>query len=104
MEQVSNLTYPGLFNSPIKNRRNRKPLLITISAPSGAGKTTLCNRLVKEFENIEYSISCTTRKPRDNEEDGVDYYFLSGRNFKKLIKKMNFLNLPRCMAIIMELL
>ena len=67
MEQVSNLTYPGLFNSPIKNRRNMKPLLITISAPSGAGKTTLCNRLVKEFENIEYSISCTTRKPRGNE-------------------------------------
>ena len=95
MEQVSNLTYPGLFNSPIKNRRNTKPLLITISAPSGAGKTTLCNRLVKEFENIEYSISCTTRKPRGNEEDGVDYYFLSGRNFKKLIKKNEFLEFAK---------
>ena len=58
-----------------------KPLLIVISAPSGAGKTTLCERLLQEYPEITYSISCTTREPRGEEEDGVDYYFLSDAEF-----------------------
>ena len=54
-----------------------KPLLIVMSAPSGTGKTTLCDLLLQEFPEITYSISCTTREPRGMEEDGVDYFFLS---------------------------
>ena len=58
-----------------------KPLLVVISAPSGTGKSTLCDLLLEEFPNLSYSISCTTRKPRGEEEDGVDYYFLSEAEF-----------------------
>ena len=67
------------------------PLLIAVSAPSGTGKTTLCNRLVAERSEIEYSISCTTRAPRGEEQDGVDYYFLSDREFKKRVRRSEFL-------------
>lgn len=54
-----------------------KPLLIVVSAPSGAGKTSLCDRLCAELPWVEYSISCTTRAPRGTEQNGVDYEFLS---------------------------
>ncbi len=59
-----------------------KPLLIVMSAPSGAGKSTLCDMLLQEFPEISYSISCTTRAPRGEEEDGVDYFFLSREQFE----------------------
>ena len=49
--------------------------LITISAPSGSGKTTLCKMLQDERSDISWSVSCTTRVPRPNEIDGIDYYF-----------------------------
>ncbi len=62
-----------------------------ISAPSGGGKTTLCRKLLAEFDDIEYSISCTTRPRRGNEEDGRDYYFVSEEEFDKLIEKGRFL-------------
>ncbi len=68
-----------------------KPLLIVISAPSGAGKSTLCDLLLEEFPEINYSISCTTRAPRGEEEDGVDYFFLSQEEFAKHIDAGNFL-------------
>ena len=51
--------------------------LIVFSAPSGAGKTTLVKYLLSEFNNIEFSISATSRKIRGNEKDGKDYYFLT---------------------------
>ena len=60
----------------------RKPLLMIVSAPSGAGKTTLCDRLVAEFDCITYSVSCTTRAPREGEIDGVSYHFLSQETFE----------------------
>ena len=60
-----------------------KPLLIVISAPSGAGKTTLCERLLQDYPEITYSISCTTREPRGAEEDGEDYYFLTPETFAR---------------------
>lgn len=63
-----------------------KPLLIVMSAPSGTGKTTLCDMLLQEFPEITYSISCTTREPRGMEEDGVDYYFLSRDEFERRVK------------------
>ena len=67
------------------------PLFIVISAPSGAGKTTLCDLLLQNYPEICYSVSCTTRKPRLNEEDGVDYHFLTVDVFKKLIAENKFL-------------
>ena len=60
-----------------------KPLLIVMSAPSGAGKSTLCDLLLREFPEITYSISCTTRAPRGEEEDGVDYFFLTPEAFAR---------------------
>jgi guanylate kinase len=58
-----------------------RPLLIVISAPSGTGKTTLCDRLISEFRAMRYSVSCTTRAPRDGEMDGIDYHFLDEAAF-----------------------
>ncbi len=58
----------------------RRGLPMVICAPSGAGKTTLVSRLTAEFP-LEFSISCTTRPPRENERDGVDYIFLSRETF-----------------------
>lgn len=60
--------------------------IFIISAPSGAGKTTLCNAILKKFPNLKYSISHTTRKPRTNESDGVDYFFITSDEFKQNIK------------------
>ena len=68
-----------------------KPLFIVISAPSGAGKTTLCDLLLQNYPEICYSVSCTTRAPRLNEEDGVDYHFLTVDAFKKMIGEGKFL-------------
>ncbi|RKX42104.1 MAG: guanylate kinase [Verrucomicrobia bacterium] len=65
--------------------------MIVVSAPSGAGKSTLCNRLVDEFPKVVYSVSCTTRAPRGDEQDGKHYYFLSKREFKERIKNGEFL-------------
>ncbi len=71
--------------------RPARPLMIVVSAPSGCGKSTLCNRLVDEFPNIVYSVSCTTREPRGGETDGVDYFFLSKKEFKERIKNGEFM-------------
>ena len=63
---------------------------IVLSSPSGAGKTTITKKLSQKYPNIKISISHTTRKPRSNEIDGVDYHFVSQEEFEKLIKKNNF--------------
>jgi len=68
-----------------------RPLLIVVSAPSGAGKTTLCDRLLAEFKDMAYSISCTTRAPRPGERDGKDYHFLSEQEFRARIERGEFL-------------
>lgn len=68
-----------------------QPLFIVISAPSGAGKTTLCDMLLQSYPELCYSISCTTREPRLNEEDGVDYHFLTVESFQKLVAEGQFL-------------
>jgi guanylate kinase len=67
-----------------------KGLVIVISAPSGAGKTTLCRLLAERKRNLKYSISCTTRPKRSGEKNGYDYYFLSDNEFKKIISKNGF--------------
>ena len=63
---------------------------IVLSSPSGAGKTTITKKLSQKYPNIKISISHTTRKPRPNEIDGVDYHFVTREEFEKLIQKNNF--------------
>ena len=65
--------------------------IITISAPSGSGKTTLCKALRKVREDILWSVSFTTREPRKNERNGLDYHFVSKNEFKQRIKEKDFI-------------
>lgn len=66
--------------------------LIVFSAPSGSGKTTIVQHLLKQEElNLDFSISATSREPREGEEDGKDYYFMSLSEFKQHIKDDDFL-------------
>ncbi len=60
-----------------------RPFLILLSSPSGGGKTTIAKALVTARENLEYSVSATTRAPREGEVDGVDYHYLSAAEFVK---------------------
>jgi len=81
----------GLIEETPAAPRPSRSLMIVVSAPSGAGKSTLCNRLVDEFPKVIYSVSCTTRAPRGDEQDGEHYFFLSKREFKERIKNGEFL-------------
>ena len=67
-----------------------KGLILVLSAPAGAGKTTLCKRLLQTSPTFISSVSFTTRSPRKQEIEGVDYYFVSREDFEKLIKKNAF--------------
>jgi guanylate kinase len=69
----------------------RRGLLIVISGPSGVGKDTLIKRLLELDRNLRYSVSCTTRPPRPNEVDGVDYTFVTREQFQELIDQGAFL-------------
>jgi guanylate kinase len=70
-----------------KEMKPKRGHLFIISAPSGAGKTTLAKAVLQQFTDMLYSISYTTRNPRAEERDGVDYHFISKQDFKKGIKK-----------------
>lgn len=72
-------------------KTNNKGLLIVVSGPSGAGKDTICQKLIKENSNIWMSVSMTTRKPRPLEKEGVDYFFVSSEDFLNKIKDNTFL-------------
>ena len=65
-------------------------VMVILSSPSGAGKTTLVN-LISEQNNFKISISHTTRQPRPNETPNKDYYFVDNNEFKRLIKNQEFL-------------
>lgn len=65
----------------------RRGLLLVLSSPSGAGKTTITRRLVERDGNLSVSISATTRPPRANEVDGQDYYFVSGDRFDRMVRE-----------------
>lgn len=67
------------------------PLLVLISAPSGAGKTTLVNLLLAAQTRMSRAITCTTREPRPGEKDGVDYHFLKAADFLKRVQAGHFL-------------
>jgi guanylate kinase len=65
--------------------------LIIVTAPSGAGKTTIVHHLLKKYETLAFSVSATNRAKRGHEIDKVDYYFFSATEFRKLVKKGAFL-------------
>ena len=64
--------------------------LVIISAPSGAGKTTIVNHLLRNDDRLEFSVSATTRKPRGTEKNGTEYYFLQVEEFRKKIRNNSF--------------
>ena len=69
---------------------DNKNIMLVLSSPSGAGKTTITKKIQQKFSSFKISVSHTTRKPRPNEIDGIDYNFVSIDNFKKLIKEKKF--------------
>ncbi|HWJ02465.1 MAG TPA: guanylate kinase [Verrucomicrobiae bacterium] len=69
----------------------KKGLLIVLSGPSGAGKGTLCKELLKQLPNLNYSVSATTRAPREGEMDGVHYFFKSKEEFERMLAANQFL-------------
>jgi guanylate kinase len=69
----------------------RRGLLFVVSAPSGAGKTTLCQEITRIVPNLQHSISYTTREPRPGEVHGKDYFFASDAEFRKMIENNEFL-------------
>lgn len=72
-------------------KSQNKGKLIIISAPSGAGKTTLVKHLMASMDNLAFSVSACSRKKRPGEKDGRDYYFISVDRFKKKIKNNEFI-------------
>jgi guanylate kinase len=66
-------------------------LLLILSSPSGAGKTTLTRRLLEAFPDLRFSVSHTTRKPRANEVDGKDYHFVDRAKFEALVREGAFM-------------
>ena len=68
-----------------------KPLFLVMSAPSGCGTSTLIDMLLQEYPDFVYSISCTTRAPRGEEEDGLDYHFKTKERFEELIREDAFI-------------
>jgi guanylate kinase len=65
--------------------------IILVTAPSGSGKTSIVKYLLKKFPQLVFSVSDTTRKPRENEKDGRDYYFISEKDFEEKIHAKEFL-------------
>ena len=70
--------------------KSKKPLMLVLSSPSGAGKTTLSKKIQQSDNSFEISVSHTTRNPRPNEVDGVDYHFVSKEKFLKLLQQGMF--------------
>ena len=67
-----------------------KNIMVILSSPSGAGKTTITKKIQQKYQSFKISVSHTTRKPRPNEIDGVDYHFVSHDEFKRFIKEDKF--------------
>ena len=67
-----------------------KNIMVILSSPSGAGKTTITKKIQQKYQSFKLSVSHTTRKPRSNEVDGVDYHFISIGDFEKLIDAKKF--------------
>jgi len=79
----------------LNNQGKNDSKIIVISSPSGGGKTSIVKSILKEFPEIVFSISATTRPKRSNETDGVDYYFISEEQFLEKIEKDEFIEWER---------
>ena len=75
----------------MSNDMQRRGLMLVLSSPSGAGKTTLSRRLLQTDPDIVMSVSATTRQPRDGEEEGRDYFFVSPSMFAQMVESDGFL-------------
>ena len=69
----------------------RRGIMLVLSSPSGAGKTTVCRRLLAEEVNISLSISVTTRPPRIDEKNGIDYWFVNDNEFNMMVNRNEFI-------------
>lgn len=70
---------------------NRRGILLIISGFAGSGKGTICKELLRRYDNYAFSVSATTREPREGEADGVDYFFISREKFQEMIENGEFL-------------
>jgi guanylate kinase len=73
----------------IKN--NRRGVILVISSPSGAGKTTICKKIIEQVDNVTLSVSVTTRKKRKSEIEGKDYFFKTDKDFIPMINNNEFI-------------
>ena len=71
-------------------QHDKENIMVILSSPSGVGKTTLTKKIQQKYKNFKISVSHTTRTPRSNEVDGVDYHFVSKEKFKELIDEEKF--------------
>ena len=69
---------------------DKENIMVILSSPSGAGKTTITKKIQQKYKNFKISVSLTTRSPRSNEIDGIDYHFVSQDKFKKYINENKF--------------
>lgn len=74
----------------LKKARKPSPFLLVLSAPSGGGKTTVCNRLLQRLPWLKRAVTATTRKPRAGEQDGRDYWFLTQAEFRRRVAEGGF--------------
>ena len=70
----------------------RKGIAFIVSGPSGGGKTTLAKSMLHELDNLRFSVSCTTRTPREGEVDGKDYKFISKAEFEGMVNENRFID------------
>ena len=71
-------------------KHDKKNIMVILSSPSGVGKTTLTKKIQQKYTNFKISVSHTTRSPRSNEVNGVDYHFVSAEKFKNLVRNNEF--------------
>lgn len=74
----------------VKSLEHKKGVIIAVSAPSGTGKTTIVKNILKSIPELIFSVSATTRKRRENEKDGIDYFFITEEEFKRKIDNNEF--------------
>ena len=80
---------------------DQQNIMVILSSPSGVGKTTITKKIQQKYQSFKISVSHTTRLPRSNEVDGVDYNFVSKEEFEGLINKKAFMNMQKFSEIIM---